>query len=262
MKKLLKLHLPALLLMLVLFNSCAKEYSGSGWATPKEDYNLVINFTPVVDTLKLSFDSTYKNYFDEPFKVAAFKFYICQFDLINTDSNRVYNVNKDKYFLIDAADSTTWTVKLSAVPFRYNRISFTIGVDSSRNVSGAQTGSLDPVKGMFWTWNSGYIMAKLEGTSPLSNQPNGKFEYHIGGFKGIENAIRKPLLLFPFGVYSEIKPNTKSIISVNANVNAWFYNPHDLKIEENPVVTTPGILARSVSENYSKMFTVTAVKNE
>ena len=48
----------------------------------------------------------------------------------------------------------------------YNSLSFLLGVDSMHNVSGAQTGALDPANDMFWTWNSGYVMAKMEGASP------------------------------------------------------------------------------------------------
>jgi hypothetical protein len=245
-----------------LFNGCQREVSGTeSKKTVTDDYNLRIDFKPMVDDLLLKLDSTYKNYFGETYRISQFKFYVCQFDLINTDSNKVYNVNRDKYFLIDAADSTTWSAKLSVVPFRYNRIAFTIGVDSTKNVSGAQSGALDPAKGMFWTWNSGYIMAKLEGTSPISSLPNQKFEYHIGGFKGAENALRRPVLLFPFDQFSEIVTGKKSVITIQANANAWFYNPHDVKIEEIPSCTTPGSLAKSIAENYTKMFTVVDITN-
>lgn len=256
-------HFLTMIIVFFSFTNCQKELSGSGGKKNevKDDYNLRIDFKPMVDTFLLKLDATYKNYFDEPYRISQFKFYVSQFDLINTDSNKVYNVNHDKYFLIDAADSSTWSVKLSVVPFRYNRIAFTIGVDSAKNVSGAQTGALDPAKGMFWTWNSGYIMAKLEGTSPVSTLPNQKFEYHIGGFKGAENALRRPVLLFPFGQFSEIVPNKKGIITIQANANAWFYNPHDIKIEETPSCTTPGVLAKSIAENYTKMFTVIEITN-
>jgi len=262
-----KQHLSSFLIIIILTAfaaGCSKEYSASGYKTPGQtsnSFNLSINFTPVVDSNKLSFDSTYTNFWDEPYSVSAFKFYVCKFDLINTDSGTVYHINPDKYFLIDAADSTTWSVKLASVPFRYNRISFLIGVDSIRNVSGAQTGALDPAKGMFWTWNNGYIMAKLEGNSPLSSLTNNKIEYHIGGFKGTENVLRTPTLLFPFGQFSEILATKKSAINITANVNAWFYNPHELTIQDNPACTTPGLMAKDISENYSKMFTVTSIVN-
>ena len=253
-----------LLLAIAACSSCSKEYSASGFtkATPVEDsFNLTVNFAAVVDTMKLSFDSVYRNFWKEKYTVSAFKFYVSKFDLINTDSNRVYHLNTDKYFLVDAADSTTWSVKLLASPFTYNRISFLIGVDSVRNVSGAQTGALDPAKGMFWTTGSGYIMAKLEGNSGVSPQPNHKIEYHIGGFTGGNNVLRKPTLLFPFGQQLQITAGRKSIVNISADANAWFNNPHQVKIAATPVCTTPGLMAKDISENYSNMFTVTAVVN-
>jgi hypothetical protein len=253
-----------IIIIITLFTtSLSKEYS-AGYqkpAKPADSFNLSINFTPVVGAVKLSFDSTYTNFWNEPYSVSAFKFYVCKFDLMNTESGAVYHINPDKYFLINAADSATWSVKLSSIPFRYNRISFLIGVDSIRNVSGAQTGELDPAKGMFWTWNSGYIMAKLEGNSALSSLTNKKFEYHIGGFKGTESVLRKPALLLPSGQFSEVVTNKKSTIFINANINAWFYNPHELRIKNNPACTTPGLMAKHISENYSRMFAVTSIVN-
>jgi hypothetical protein len=252
------------LLFIAFSGACSKEYSASGYkppTNPQDSFNLTINFKPVVDSVPLSFDSAYTNFWKEPYTVSLFKFYVSKFDLINTDSNRVYHVNVDKYFLIDAADSNTWSVHLLATPFTYNRISFLIGVDSIRNVSGAQTGALDPINGMFWTWNSGYVMAKLEGNSPLSSLANNKIEYHIGGFMGPDNVLIKPTLLFPFGKYSIVQAGKKNAINVNADVNAWFFNPHQLKIKNNPACTTPGALAKDHAENYSKMFVVTSIVN-
>jgi len=259
--------LPVLFILLIAaFSSCSKEYSASGFSktTPLEDsFNLTINFTPIVDSLKLKFDSVYRNYWKEEYKITAFKFYVSKFNLTNTDSNRTYHVDTSKYFLVDAADSTTWAVKLLASPFTYNRISFLIGIDSAHNVNNNHTGALDPAKGMFWTASTGYIMAKLEGSSPLSSQPNKKIEYSIGGFSGDNNVLRTPTLLFPFGQDLQITTTagSKSIININADVNDWFYNPHQIKIATTPACTSPGLMAKDISENYSKMFNVTAVIN-
>ena len=265
MKKPLILPLLLILLTAVIAVSCSKEYSASGFTktTPREDsFNLTVNFTPMVDTLRLSFDSVYRNFWKEEYSVSAFKFYVCKFDLINTDSNRVYHLNSDKYFLIDAADSTTWAVKLLATPFTYNRISFLIGVDSARNISGEQTGALDPANGMFRSRSEGYVMAKLEGSSPLSPEGN-KIQYHIAGFSRDSSVLRKPTLLFPFGQYLKIDslPGKKSIVNINADVNDWFFNPHQIKIATRPSCTTQGLLAKDISENYSKMFSVDTVIN-
>jgi hypothetical protein len=72
-----------------------------------------------------------------------------------------------------------------------------LGVDSIRNVSGIQTGALDPLKGMFWTWNSGYVMAKLEGSSESSNSAGNRFTYHIGGFRPGMNVLKTIDLIIP-----------------------------------------------------------------
>lgn len=261
MKKLPSALVIAVISLLSLAGSCSKENSGSGNNRPVDSFNLVIYFKPMADTVLLRYDSTYRNYWKEKYSVSNFKYYISHITLTNTDSNLTRQINDDKYFLVDAADSLKCLVRLSVAPFRYNRISFTIGVDSAHNVSGAQAGALDPANGMFWTWNSGYVMAKLEGKSSVSSLVNNKMEYHIGGFRGDSSVLRKPVLLFPYGKYLEISAGSKASMTITANVNAWFYNPHELKIANTPACTTPGPPAVAISENYSKMFTVTAITN-
>jgi methanobactin biosynthesis MbnP-like protein len=228
----------------------------------EKDHNLVINFKAVVDTADLEFGTEYRNFFDEPYKVSAFRFYVSAIQMINTDSGKVFELPKDKYYLVDFADSAASEIRIGVQPFKYNRIAFTIGVDSARNVSGAQTGALDPTKGMFWTWNSGYIMAKLEGTSPAAATPNNAFEYHIGGFRTGENVVQKITLLFPFTTDIDLKPGKTTEMAISSNVNSWFYNPHDIMISANPTCMTPGPLALQVAENYRKMFTVVDIVNE
>src|SRR6185369_7987900 len=218
---------------------------------PVKDHNLVIKFRPVVqyDSVPLEFGKTYKNFFKESYSVKAFKFYIHGIEMINTDSNKVFKLSADKYYLVDFSDSASCEIKIAILPYTYNRISFTIGVDSIRNVSGAQTDALDPAKGMFWTWNTGYIMAKLEGNSPVA--PAGQFEFHIGGFSGPDNVIKKVTLLFPFAQNIDLKPEKTTEMTITADANDWFNNPHDIRLNTNPVVSTPGPLAREVAENYS-----------
>ncbi len=243
--------------------SCQKELKGD--PVEKPDHNIVLRFKPVVqfDSVEMKFDTvTYKNVFKEPFKVKAFKFYIHNIELINTDSNKVYRVGDNKYYLVDFADANSIKLKLAVLPYKYNRIAFTLGVDSARNVSGAQTDALDPAKGMFWTWNTGYIMAKLEGTSPASTAPANMFEYHIGGFTQAQSVIKKVTLLFPFGENVDMKSGKTTEINVTADVYDWFNNPHDIRISANAAVMTPGTLAQQIADNYSKMFTVVEIIND
>lgn len=252
--------LPVLLTALTI-TSCQKDLR-TGAGEPAATHNLTIKFKAVADAQPLELGNTYTNAWGEQYTVSAFKFYITQIKLINTDSGTSYNVNKDEYFLVNFADSASVALNLKAVPATYNRISFLLGVDSIRNVSGAQTGALDPGKGMFWTWNSGYIMAKLEGSSPVSNQPNNRFEYHIGGFSGQNNVLKQLSLSFPLAQEVTLQQGKSSEMIISANANAWFEGPNDIEISVSPVCMTPGALAKQIADNYAGMFTVTGIVNQ
>lgn len=243
-----------------MFAACQREVAFA--PAPDATHNLTIHFKPVVDNAPLVFGDTYKNTWGEDYSVSMFKFYLHQIKLINTTDGTSYDVNKDEYFLVNFSDNNTATLQLKAVPFTYDRIGFVVGVDSIRNVSGAQTGALDPAKGMFWTWNTGYIMAKLEGNSPASAQVNNKFEYHIGGFSGPDNVVLPLTLPFPQGQSVTMSANKNSELTIAVNANAWFSGSHDIEIAVNPVCMTPGPLSKQIAENYLKMFTVTNVVNQ
>ncbi len=261
MKKLLFSFVAIAISLLFTGAGRLKEYSGGN--PRRGDFNLVLLFKPVVDNMPLLLDSaTYTNAWKETYSVNAFKFYVSGFRLIDTASGPEQPVNAGAYFLIDASDSATWMVKLSApAGRRYNCISFTIGVDSAHNVGGAQTGALDPVNGMFWTWNSGYVMAKLQGQSAVSSLVNNKMEYHIGGFRGPTSVLRQPVLRFPPGQFFQAAPGRTNTVTITANANAWFDGPHPITIAANPSCTTPGQMAKDISENYSRMFTIIQTTN-
>jgi hypothetical protein len=119
-------------------------------------------------------------------KFNRFRFYLSNVALQKEDGT--WWVEPNSYRLIDMADTASLRFEVKDVPPGiYQSIKYTLGVDSLRNVSGVQTGALDPVLGMFWTWNSGYIMLKAEGQSPQS--PDGSFSYHLGGFAGKWNVV-------------------------------------------------------------------------
>ena len=87
-------------------------------------------------------------------------------------------------------------------------------------------------------------------------------EYHVGGFKAGESAIRKVSLDFPVLKKLELKQGTQGSIRISANINGWFNNVHAIRIKDKPVSMTPGSLATQIADNYSKMFTAVEIVNE
>ena len=62
-------------------------------------------------------------------------------------------------------------------------LKFILGVDDNTSTKGIGEGPLDPIRGMYWTWQSGYINFKLEGASNQCPTKKNKFQLHLGGFQ-------------------------------------------------------------------------------
>lgn len=199
----------------------------------------------------------YTNGFGEQYKISKFKYYISHIGISGTGVSAA----NDGYYLIDESNTLSLSFSFDMPVNSYSTLSFLLGVDSTRNVSGAQTGALDPLNDMFWTWSTGYIMAKMEGESPQSTEVNNKVEYHIGGFTG-SNSVLKNIGLLPVAVSPlEIREGKTSEIFIEADFDRWWQGAFNLKIAEHAVATHPGSLAKSISDNYAAMFSITDIKN-
>ncbi|MEO7530170.1 MAG: MbnP family protein [Sediminibacterium sp.] len=192
-----------------------------------------------------------KNILGEPINVEKFRYYVSNFSV--TDDKGVTTKLSARYYLINEADASSKNIVLLIPDINITRINFLLGVDSMRNVSGVQTGSLDPLKGMFWTWNSGYIMAKLEGNSESANTAGNHFTYDIGGFRKGMNVTKQIVLSI------DKKGKDVSEIHITADINHWFKGSTDLRIAENPFCHSPGSLAMKIADNYSTMFSINSI---
>jgi hypothetical protein len=210
---------------------------------------IVLQFENMVGEKLLQQDSVYMNAFGETFTVRSLKYYISKIVLQNDDKTQSF---PDQYFLVNDEDSSSKQIELTTTLNRIIELHFLLGVDSLKNVSGVQTGNLDPAKGMFWTWNTGYVMAKLEGNSPSANMPQHAFSYHVGGYKQNENTAREIYLTLPHAVNC----GNTCTITVSANVLSWFNAAHEIKIATTPFCHEPGLLATKLADNYANMFTI------
>lgn len=242
------------LLTLLILSFCAAGNAQSKLKrTPAKPFSLLqITFENRVDTQLLLIDSTYINPHGEAFSVKNFRYYISNFSLIDI-KGKTWSLPQ-AYYLIDERKPESKSILFKTFLTQISAVRFWIGVDSSKNTGGVQTGALDPANGMFWTWNSGYIMAKLEGTSPASAAPQSGFTYHIGGFRKGENVLRQVTLELPKPVTLSTKEMTS--ITLVANVNSWFQGKSFIKISQHPFCMNPGKLAMQIADNYAEMFSV------
>jgi hypothetical protein len=117
--------------------------------------------------------------------------------------NRTVVKDSVKAHLVDVFEPNSLRIAFAKMDFkRVKTLRFNIGIDTLTNVSGALSGDLDPQRGMYWAWQSGYVNLKIEGQSPQSKRRKNGFQYHIGGYLSPFYAIRRvelPIL----GVYTE-----------------------------------------------------------
>jgi hypothetical protein len=171
----------SLLTLSATVTSCDDDDSPSVGAVDMEFEN-VAGSTAV----QLNSTTPYTTAAGDQFTITTLRYYISNIKLKRADGTEF--VQPESYYLIDQGIESSRKFSIPNVPVGdYNGITFTIGVDSVRNVSGAQTGALSP-SDMFWIWDTGYIYTKLEGRSTQSS--TGGIIFHIGGFKSPNNTIR------------------------------------------------------------------------
>jgi hypothetical protein len=152
--------------------------------------NYALKFIPTFNNQPLQL---YKAYYlpniNDSITIEGLRFYVSGVKLLKGD--KVVHELVNGYYLVDATIPETQSLELDLPkPFIFDQIQLHIGIDSITNVSGAMGGALDPMNGMYWAWQSGFINFKLEGTSPVCNSRNHKFQYHIGGYMPPFNALQ------------------------------------------------------------------------
>ena len=213
----------------------------------------------VGDKMLILDDSTYVNSLNQTFSISKFTYYIGQLKFNRIDGTSFFI---DDYYLVSEEEEkkVSKSISLNTIPKgEYQSIEFILGVDSARNCSGAQSGALDPINAMFWTWNTGYIFMKLEGKSNYSSALGTILEYHIGGYKKDENCIRK--VKIPFNQSVKIENDNPTTIQLKVDIAEIFKNPTVIDFTKNPVVNNP-LNSTVIADNYADIFQLIEVKYE
>lgn len=250
--------------------SCNKEDMDDYSATDKN--SLSIEFDNRVGDQKLVLGTTTaKNSSGEDFTVTTLNYFVSNITLKNDKGETIKFPND--YFLIRQADSKSLIATLKDVPAgNYTELSYTIGVDSLKSISDVsqRTGVLDPASygndNMYWSWNSGYIFFKMEGTStaiPANSMGMKGYQLHIGGFGGRTSVTPNNLktLTFSLAENAKVRKDIAPMVHVISDVSKVFSAVNQISLAKSFMIHAPAA-GKAVAENYAKSFIVDHVHND
>jgi hypothetical protein len=260
MKTIIKFVTIALLLG---FTSCKKD-TKEPEPTPEPTSvattgSLKIQLEHLVDTVPLVLNQNYRNPKLDTFKVTKLKYYISNIVITKNDNSTF--VESESYHLVDVSNTASTVLTLTNVPIAsYKSISFMLGVDSAKNVSGAQAGDLAP-SDMLWNWSTGYIMFKLEGTSPKSGATAKTLTYHIGGFAGANKTQRN--FNFNFGSpTANVSASVTPMVHLAVDINEFFKTPTLIDVTTQYYQMMPNANSKMYADNYADMISFEHVHND
>lgn len=248
------------LIACVAFTSCSKS----------KDINTDINqtgqiklkFDPIVSGKKLVLNTyQYSNHANETFTVETAKFFISNIKLTAVNGEVHTLPKKESIFLINSADEASLYPSFQIPQGEYKTLTFNLGIDSLTNTLPVEerTGVLDIAQSdMYWSWNSGYIFFKMEGTSPQSTTPDKKFRYHIGLYGGYNNPSvnnnRIVVIDLQKAGIAKVQQNLSADIHLMVDFGKIFDGKYPISIAQYSTVMTTGP-HQQIADNYSQLFT-------
>ena len=207
----------------------------------KKDFPVLLHLNFQKEPLVLN-DKKYITKTNDTVTITKMKFYLSNIVLELEDGSEYKESNS--VHLVDAETLSSLEFVLKNVPdLKIKKIRFAVGIDSKNSISEKFDGDLDPVLGMYWAWNTGYVNMKLEGKSSSCTNVKKEFQFHIGGYLPKQNALQE----------IELKIDGKQIINIEVELSKWL---DTLSIKEANSVMTPGIKAMAMARIYKNMFLI------
>jgi hypothetical protein len=224
-----------------------------------ETGSLKLEFENMMDTVNLVFGTKYRNANGDTFTVSKFNYFISNV-VITKNDNTTYT-EPNSYHLVKHSVAGSNLITITGVPNgSYKSIKFMLGVDSTRNVSGAQTGALDTGNDMYWSWSSGYIFLKFEGNSPQSGDAAKALTLHIGGYSGANKAQRN--FSFDFSsTTANVTTSATPVIHMSVDASQLFKSPTTISFATRYNVMSAGSVAKGIADNYADMISFEHVHN-
>ncbi len=183
----------------------------------------------------------------ETYKIKQWKYYISHLELLS-EKGKVISI--PGIFLIDAFGNDS--INFQSPNGKFTAIKFSIGIDSIMHMSGAQDGALDPLNGMYWAWNTGFMHYKLEGEKQTLGNNLQKLQYHIGGFSGKNNTNQTINIPLQKSIHS--KKSTTPLPDIFVDLTSFFDNP--VVKNEKPLIMKEGNDAVEISKTFPSMFSI------
>ena len=210
------------------------------FAQNKKD-SLVMQFHFKFQDTPLVLNKKYLSQNQDTLQISLLKLYITNIEIQFEDQSVFQQPNS--VHLLDIEDLSSLRLPLSKNENKsIAKVSFQIGIDSTTSTSGALSGDLDPTKGMYWAWQSGYINMKIEGTSASCKTRKNQFQFHIGGYKQPFYAMRKVV----------VAPHHNNL-DIAIDVAAFF---SELQLATTNAVMIPGKQSITLADTSVKMFRV------
>ena len=225
--------------------------------------SIQVSIDHVFDSAPFMFDKAYSLPNGESVKGTMLKYYVSNISFEKADGSTHVIPQDESYFFIDESIESSKKLLLDHIPSgTYTAIRFTIGVDSLRSTMGLdkRKGILDigaAAQDMYWSWNSGYIHLKFEGSFTAPNS-SGDIRYHVGGFGGYSsptiNAIRNIRLTLNTAPLVVTGTSQKSL-ALSADLKKMFTGSIPFSVAENSSVMFSPFCV-TIADNYATMFSV------
>lgn len=140
-----------------------------------------LSIIPTWNIKPLELQHVYLTQNNDSISFSTLKMYFSDFRFKDKISGRITSI--DTLIFYDLADSSTNSLFNELSLINFESVAFTLGLDSSKNVSGELENAYDPLLGMYWAWNTGYINLKIMGESSAVPTNSNEFEFHLGGYR-------------------------------------------------------------------------------
>jgi len=183
--------------------------------------NVSVLFANEVDGQALELGKMqYTNAAGNMYQVDLLKYYVTNVILVKSDNTELAVGNFD---LMNAADLSSCSVSAPNIPnATYTKIKFNIGIPLDRNHNGAQDGDLDPVMGMIWDWNTGYVFFKHEGKYKNTSNVEKPLAFHFAtdrAFTSVEVPLTNNLVVNGADKKLYLKFNLNKLYTTPTNVD-------------------------------------------